>query len=166
MSPKGSRGRLSILIFHRVLREPDPLAPDEPDAAAFETRMRWVRDWFNVLPLAHAVDMLYQGALPARALSITFDDGYSDNEELAAPILAGLGMTATFFVSSGYIRRCRDVERPSDRSDSRLRVDAAGCQCRRHGRHRAGEPWPKDDGRSLRCLAGSSISSPRTAKRQ
>lgn len=103
MSPGGSRGRLSILIFHRVLREPDPLAPDEPDAATFEARMRWVRDWFEVLPLARAIDMLYRGAIPARALAITFDDGYCDNEELAAPILARLGLTATFFVSSGFI---------------------------------------------------------------
>jgi len=131
MSPKGSRGRLSILIFHRVLREPDPLAPDEPDAAAFETRMRWVRDWFNVLPLAHAVDMLYQGALPARALSITFDDGYSDNEELAAPILAGLGMTATFFVSSGYIGGAamwndRVIEAIRACESTRLDASAAG----------------------------------------
>jgi peptidoglycan/xylan/chitin deacetylase (PgdA/CDA1 family) len=103
MSPGGSRGRLSILIFHRVLREPDPLAPYEPDAAGFEARMRWVRGWFNVLPLVRAIDMLDGGTLPPRALSITFDDGYADNEELAAPILERLGMTATFFVSTGYI---------------------------------------------------------------
>ena len=103
LSPGGARGRLSILIFHRVLPRPDPLSPDEPDATGFETQMRWVRDWFNVLPLAHAIELLYAGAIPPRALAITFDDGYADNEELAAPILSRLGMTATFFVSTGYL---------------------------------------------------------------
>jgi peptidoglycan/xylan/chitin deacetylase (PgdA/CDA1 family) len=93
--------------------------------------MRWVRDWFNVLPLAQAVDMLYRGALPARALSITFDDGYSDNEELAAPILAGLGMTATFFVSSGYMSGAamwndRVIEAIRACASTRLDASAAG----------------------------------------
>jgi peptidoglycan/xylan/chitin deacetylase (PgdA/CDA1 family) len=102
-APAGQRGRLSIMIFHRVLAEADPLSPDEPDAATFELRMRWVRQWFNVLPLRDAVRRLYDGTLPSRALSITFDDGYADNEAIAAPVLRRLGMTATFFVSTGYV---------------------------------------------------------------
>lgn len=103
VSPAGRRGRLSILIFHRVLAVPDPLFPDLPDVAAFETRMRWVRDWFNVLPLAQAIERLRSGTIPARALAITFDDGYADNEELAAPILKRLDLTATFFVATGFL---------------------------------------------------------------
>jgi peptidoglycan/xylan/chitin deacetylase (PgdA/CDA1 family) len=103
LSPAGARGRLSILIFHRVLPKPDPLAPDEPDVVRFEAQMQWVRRWFNVLPLGRAVDMLYEGTIPARALSITFDDGYADNEALAAPILKRLGLSATFFISTGFL---------------------------------------------------------------
>ena len=103
-SPGGRRGRLSILIFHRVLAQSDPLSPDAPDAAAFEAQMRWVRGWFNVLSLTRAVDMLYQGTIPARSLAVTFDDGYADNEEIAAPILKRLGLSATFFVSTGYLQ--------------------------------------------------------------
>ena len=97
------RSRLSILIFHRVLREADSLLPGEPDAAAFEQRMRWVRGWCEVLPLADAVERLYAGRLPSTALCITFDDGYADNAEVAAPILKKLGLTATFFVSTGFL---------------------------------------------------------------
>ena len=103
LSPAGQRSRLCILIFHRVLDSPDPLLPDESDVAAFETRMHWVRSWFNVLPLSEAVERMYSGSLPARALSITFDDGYADNAEQAAPILESLGLTATFFVTTGFM---------------------------------------------------------------
>ena len=103
LSPAGSRGRLSILIFHRVLAEADPLFPELPTAGDFERCMRWVKAWFNLLPLSTAVDRLFSGTIPARALAITFDDGYADNEEIAAPILRRLGMSATFFVSTGFL---------------------------------------------------------------
>jgi peptidoglycan/xylan/chitin deacetylase (PgdA/CDA1 family) len=103
LSPAGPRARLSILIFHRVLATSDPLQEDVPDAAGFEARMRWVRDWFKVLPLGRATELLYRGELPARSLAITFDDGYADNEEVAAPILQRLGLSATFFVSTGFL---------------------------------------------------------------
>ncbi len=102
-SPAGPRGRLSILIFHRVLPQADPLFPELPSAAEFEVRMRWVGRWFNVLPLGTAVDRLFAGTIPTRALAITFDDGYADNEEIAAPILQRLGLSATFFVSTGFL---------------------------------------------------------------
>ena len=128
MSPPGRRGRLSILIFHRVLAVSDPLIPDLPTSAEFEANMRWVRDWFNVLPLAEAVEQLYAGRIPSRALAITFDDGYADNEQLAAPILKRLGLTATFFVSTGFldggcmwndrvIEAIRGASAPRDRSE-------------------------------------------------
>jgi peptidoglycan/xylan/chitin deacetylase (PgdA/CDA1 family) len=103
MSPAGPRARLSILIFHRVLPRPDPLFPDVPDARVFEDWMRWVRDWFHVLPLDEAVDRLADGRLPARAMAITFDDGYEDNVSVAAPILQRLGLSATFFIATGYL---------------------------------------------------------------
>lgn len=102
-SPAGARGRLSVLIFHRVLPRPDPLFPDVPDTVDFERQMRWAASMFNVLPLSAAIDRLYAGTLPSRALAVTFDDGYADNEELAAPILKRLGMSATFFVATGFL---------------------------------------------------------------
>ena len=103
LSPAGARGRLSVLIFHRVLPRPDPLFPDVPDTVDFERQMRWATSMFNVLPLSAAIDRLYAGTLPSRALAVTFDDGYADNEELAAPILKRLGMSATFFVATGFL---------------------------------------------------------------
>ena len=98
-----SRDRLSTLIFHRVLRAPDPLLPSEPTAAEFEARMRWVQRHFNVIRLAEAIARLQSRTLPTRSLAITFDDGYADNEQIAAPILCKLGLPATFFIATGYL---------------------------------------------------------------
>jgi peptidoglycan/xylan/chitin deacetylase (PgdA/CDA1 family) len=103
VSPAGPRARLSILIFHRVLPQPDPLFPGEVDAARFDAICGWLRRWHQVLPLADAVARLRSGSLPARALAVTFDDGYADNHDVALPILQRHGLPATFFVASGFL---------------------------------------------------------------
>ena len=98
-----SRGRLSILTFHRVLAVPDPLLPGEPSAAQFVALLAHVKRNYSVLPLADAIRRLYNGTLPSSALSITIDDGYADNMTVAAPILHGLKLHATVFVATGYL---------------------------------------------------------------
>jgi peptidoglycan/xylan/chitin deacetylase (PgdA/CDA1 family) len=103
LSPSGDRARLSILMFHRVLEQPDPLLPDEIDAAAFDQHMRFVRREFNVLPLDEACARLARNSLPSRAMSLTFDDGYANNADVALPILERHGLTATFFVATSFL---------------------------------------------------------------
>lgn len=103
VSPPGAGARLSTLIFHRVLPTPDSLFPGETDAARFDAICRWVAGWFNVLPLDEAVRRLKARTLPARALAITFDDGYADNYDVALPILAHHHLPATFFVATGFL---------------------------------------------------------------
>lgn len=102
-SPAGPSAKLSILIFHRVLPRPDPIFPDEVDAAFFDQLLGWLKAWFNVLPLDQAVAALQAGTLPSRAAAITFDDGYADNHDIALPILKKHGLTATFFIATGYL---------------------------------------------------------------
>ncbi len=103
LSPAGARARLSVLIFHRVLPQADPLFPDEMHARRFDALCRWLSSWFNVLPLDEAVAGLKAGTLPARALCLTFDDGYADNHHVALPILQRHGLTATFFIATGFL---------------------------------------------------------------
>lgn len=103
LSPGGSNGKLSILIYHRVLPDPDPMLQGDPDAATFRWQMRTVSALFNVLPLTEAIERLRNGTLPPRAAAISFDDGYADNAEVALPILEELGLSATFFIATGYL---------------------------------------------------------------
>ena len=102
-SPSGRRGRLSILIFHRVFKDPDPVFPQEMHARRFDALCGWLKAWFNVLPLDQAAIQLKAGTLPARAASITFDDGYADNHDVAMPILRRHGLVSTFFVATGFL---------------------------------------------------------------
>ena len=103
LSPGGSRSRLSILIYHRVLPEIDPLFPTEVDAKTFDAHMGQCAECFRIIPLLEAVKGLRRGNLPARAACITFDDGYADNAEIALPILQKHGIPATFFVATGFL---------------------------------------------------------------
>jgi len=97
------RRGITVLTFHRVLHDKDPLRPTEPDGVEFELQMRWLSAAFCVLPLQDAVRRLEEGAVPPRAACITFDDGYADNLTVAAPILERFGLPATIFVVSDML---------------------------------------------------------------
>lgn len=103
LAPGGRRGRLSILIYHRVLPEPDPMRPGEVDATTFSWHMQLLACYFKVLPFTLALRLLREGRLPARAVCVTFDDGYADNLEVALPILQAWNVPATFFIATGYL---------------------------------------------------------------
>ncbi len=103
LSPAGPRARLTVLIFHRVLPEPDHLFPDEMHARRFDELLGWVKSWFNVLPLDAAARQLAAGLLPARAAALTFDDGYADNVTVALPLLRRHGLPCSFFVATDFL---------------------------------------------------------------
>lgn len=99
----GFRDRLVILMYHRVLPSSDPYHPGDVDAGAFNGQLALLKNFFNVLPLAEAAERLAHGALPPRSVCITFDDGYADNVEVALPLLKCHGLSATFFIATGYL---------------------------------------------------------------
>lgn len=101
--PGGDAAYLPILVYHRVLREPDPYLPDMPDEATLDGQFRLLSEVFHVMRLDEAVARMKEGRLPARAACITFDDGYRDNHEVAVPLLERYGLKATFFVASGML---------------------------------------------------------------
>ena len=102
-SGSGSQGRLLVMIYHQVMDRPDPMRKDEVDVSRFSAHMDLLARYFNVLPLDHAIRMLKAGRLPAKSVSITFDDGYRNNYINALPVLEERGLTATFFIATGFL---------------------------------------------------------------
>jgi peptidoglycan/xylan/chitin deacetylase (PgdA/CDA1 family) len=96
--------RLLVLAWHNV----DPTwcfpAPGGAGARGLERQLAFLARRGNVVPLANGLRALDQGEpLPPRAVALTFDDGYRDQLELAAPMLARLGLPATFFLVPGLL---------------------------------------------------------------
>jgi peptidoglycan/xylan/chitin deacetylase (PgdA/CDA1 family) len=98
--------RLLVLGWHNV--ESTWLFPARPGAGTrgLERQLRFLRRSTNVVDLRQALTSLATGRpLPARAVAITFDDGYRDQLELASPMLERLGLPATFFLIPGVLSR-------------------------------------------------------------
>lgn len=103
LSPKGSAARLSVMLFHKIPTAADTLASGEIDLAHFEQILDFVAANANVLPLAEANESLRRGTLPARAMALTFDDGYAEWIENVSPALRRRNLPATFFVTTGHL---------------------------------------------------------------
>lgn len=104
VSAGSSRGpNLAIVTYHRVLPEPDPMLPSEPDVELFRIQLGFLARHMRVLPLGDALERLRQGTLPRRAACVTFDDGYANNLNCALPVMQSMGVPATIFVATGYL---------------------------------------------------------------
>jgi peptidoglycan/xylan/chitin deacetylase (PgdA/CDA1 family) len=97
-------GRPVVLLYHRIGHSPlDPqlLAVTKEH---FAEHLQLISERYVPLGLADLVAAAVQGRNPARAVAITFDDGYADNLFAAKPLLEHAGTPATVFVASGYVR--------------------------------------------------------------
>lgn len=103
ISPGGRFGKLQILLYHRVLAEPDPLRPWEIAAVQFDEQMRILSRYYNTLSLREGLEKLEKRCLPPQAVCITFDDGYEDNISVALPILEKYKLPATFFIATKFL---------------------------------------------------------------
>jgi peptidoglycan/xylan/chitin deacetylase (PgdA/CDA1 family) len=89
-----------VLYYHRI---DDEWHRSCVTPAAFRAQMTHLREHgYRVVPLAELRAALAVGEpIAPRTVAITFDDGYADNHTHALPVLAGLGMPATVFVTVG-----------------------------------------------------------------
>ena len=97
------RPRAVVLVYHRIgtgAIDPWQLTVDpEVFAGQMETL---ARDW-SPMSLVELVDGFRRRRLPERGVAVTFDDGYADNLEVAAPILLEHAIPATLFVATDLI---------------------------------------------------------------
>lgn len=97
---------VAILTYHHVC---DPgrdyrFDPDVADVtpAQFRRQLAILTRHFTVIDLATLTRGLDGGPLPHNPCLITFDDGYRSNYAEALPALRAAGVTATFFITTGF----------------------------------------------------------------
>jgi peptidoglycan/xylan/chitin deacetylase (PgdA/CDA1 family) len=99
----------AILMYHSVRDEPERYANSIGAGIihathVFERQMEIVSRRFNPVTVDDVRRFLEEGkALPRRAVAVTFDDGFADNSEIAAPILSRFGIPAAFYLTVGLI---------------------------------------------------------------
>lgn len=116
-------GHLLVLTFHRVRPDGEPaegrpMANLEVAVSDFRAFLRWMRqraepvalaDWFPAGGEASSPSPS-PAALPSArrrlpCFAVTFDDGWSDNAQWAAPVLDELRIPATIFLSTAAVAR-------------------------------------------------------------
>jgi peptidoglycan/xylan/chitin deacetylase (PgdA/CDA1 family) len=92
----------TILMYHAVGDQGEPASRFVVPASRFERQLRRLaRRRRPVMALDDVIEHRLEGTLPpADAVVITFDDGYADTLEVAAPILRRFGFPATAFAVS------------------------------------------------------------------
>jgi peptidoglycan/xylan/chitin deacetylase (PgdA/CDA1 family) len=92
-----------ILLYHRIIeRDSDPLGLCV-SPANFAGQLEVLKATRELVPLPDII----APDVPARAAAVTFDDGYRDNLEHAAPALVAHGVPATLFVATGRVAEGR-----------------------------------------------------------
>ena len=88
-----------VVLYHRVQEAPGPA--DAIDVTRFAEQLHALQQLGDMVPLAELA--LPAGRAPPATrprIAVTFDDGYTDNAEIALPLLERHGIPATFFVTT------------------------------------------------------------------
>jgi len=94
----------AILIYHSVMEDPRDqnafLGGMGHSRHVFRGHMELLARRYHPASLGQVRQFVRgEGELPDRSVAVTFDDGYTDNYEIAAPVLNELGVPATFYAT-------------------------------------------------------------------
>ena len=105
---RGMRSKITVLMYHRVLE--DAACVDYPfpslvmPRSLFQAQVELLAERTRVLPVSDALSQLHHSSPKSKPLvCLTFDDGYVDNFEIAAPVLEAQGLRGTFFITAGAV---------------------------------------------------------------
>ncbi len=113
LAPK-TAGLGSIVMLHHVRDmaeqdfSPNHLLTVSPQFLE-ETLASWRKKKIDLVTLDEAVRRIQNGHKGRRFVAITFDDGYRDNAEIAAPILRKYDAPYTIFVATGLVEGTADL---------------------------------------------------------
>lgn len=89
---------IAVLFYHRVA-DTFPNAWTCP-TRTFSNQMHWLQDRFDMISLAEAQQRIRSEHNSRPAVSITFDDAYSENCDHALPLLVKEQIPCTYFVTT------------------------------------------------------------------
>ena len=103
--------RIPILMYHSISETSDtavhPYFSVETSPAVFEAQMQFLRDnGYCTISPADVIALLSSGQTDGKKyVVITFDDGYRDFYTSAFPVLNKLGMSATVYLPTAFIKQ-------------------------------------------------------------
>jgi peptidoglycan/xylan/chitin deacetylase (PgdA/CDA1 family) len=102
------RKQVTILAYHAVVATPLAIG-DWCFLAAhdFRQQLDYLEQYFRVVPISTAVELMKNNAVEEPTAVITFDDGYQNNYDVAFPILADYELPATIFLTTSFINSPR-----------------------------------------------------------
>ncbi len=130
----------AILMYHSVLDDPRSaelfLGEMGHSRDVFRGQMELIAKKYHPVSLEQIKNFVLGNVdLPTRSVAVTFDDGYRDNYEIAAPILKQVGVPATFYATVDCVQE-RKLPWPS-----RLRFMFRTTK-RNEWSDAAGREWP------------------------
>lgn len=105
------RGMIPILVYHSVREQSSP-SVHTPSVcqigmsikpATFKKQLESILRYYQPVTLQNYLENRKSNQSCSKALVFTFDDGYQDNRDLAAPILESYGVRGTFFLVGMHI---------------------------------------------------------------
>ena len=92
--PRRKTTGVRIVHYHYVF---------DDERARFEQHVRFLAREFDAVPLSEAVERLRTGRARGDEIVVTFDDGFRNHLDNAAPILAEHGIRACFFLVTDFV---------------------------------------------------------------
>ena len=101
---------VAILMYHSVMEDPrqenSTLGGIVHSREVFTRQMELISREYVPVSLDEVMQVLEDGQRPRpRSVVVTFDDGYTDNHEIAMPILNRVGIPATFYITVDCVEK-------------------------------------------------------------
>ncbi len=96
-----SRHSILNLVYHGVVEKDSSFfSPRHIQRDVFEKQMQYISENFDVIFLTDAFNLYRNNIIPKRkTVTISFDDGYLNNLQVALPVLEKYKIKTTFFIS-------------------------------------------------------------------
>jgi len=110
VAAKARKKGAAVLFYHSIMEDPAPhersLGEIIRSTKTFRQQMEMLAREYRPVSLDDVSDFARdEKDLPSRAVVVTFDDGYADNLEVAAPILNRLGIPSVVYVTVDCVER-------------------------------------------------------------